>query len=399
MKSYPFLINENSSGNSLRPINLNDKVYNEGWLQELIRIHPEILPVMEIESVFYPLIPIGREVSTNTGIIDNLFISHRGYLVLVETKLWRNPQAKREVLAQAMDYGSSVSKWKYEKINSIAKEYTKRFEKSEMDLIQWVETQQGPVEGGQDFFEETVSKNLKLGRFLIVIVSDKIRQPVVEMMNYINKYPHLATNMVLIELDCYHFHQNDIWPLLVVPKIKARTEIVERSVIQVTVKKDMDSEIEIQQEKRQDKKNVRKIVTLTEEAFWEILKQNAPGELKLAHDIIAKYKEIEGIEIDPTESALVVRYDIKDTGQQVSLFFINKGGHISVWPGTIGEKLHKAGFDRKLLEPYESKIRGLFSLPKNRKELARPLSQMDLNKFMEAVDEFRADLQQSEPIQ
>jgi hypothetical protein len=35
---------------------------------------------------------------------DNLYLSTGGYPVLVETKLWRNPQARREVVSQALDY-------------------------------------------------------------------------------------------------------------------------------------------------------------------------------------------------------------------------------------------------------------------------------------------------------
>ena len=109
MKAHPFLINEDASGLGLHPIDILEKAYDESWLQDILRRQPEILPVREIESVYYPLIPIGVEVATETGSIDNLFISHRGYLVLVETKLWRNPEAKREVISQAMEYGSSLS--------------------------------------------------------------------------------------------------------------------------------------------------------------------------------------------------------------------------------------------------------------------------------------------------
>lgn len=118
MRTYPFLINRDASGERLRPVGERRPTYNEVWLQDLLCKYPDILPTAEIEPVFHPLIPIGREVITEAGgAIDNLFISHRGYLVLVETKLWRNPEAKREVVAQAIDYGASVSKWNYSRLN------------------------------------------------------------------------------------------------------------------------------------------------------------------------------------------------------------------------------------------------------------------------------------------
>ena len=100
MKNKPFVIKPDKTRKALISINPEEGVFNESWLQELLDNYPEILPVNEIEPVFWPLVPIGREVQTKAGPIDNLFISKEGYPVLVETKLWRNPQAKREVVAQ-----------------------------------------------------------------------------------------------------------------------------------------------------------------------------------------------------------------------------------------------------------------------------------------------------------
>lgn len=36
-----------------------------------------------------------------------------GKLVLIECKLWRNPQARREVVAQALEYASLLRNWSY----------------------------------------------------------------------------------------------------------------------------------------------------------------------------------------------------------------------------------------------------------------------------------------------
>ena len=122
MNTVPFLIGSNSSGERLKPIDPVQAAYQEKWLQELIHRHPDILPVAEIEPVFYPLVPIGREVPVTAGYIDNLFISAQGYPVIVETKLWRNPEARRNVLAQLIDYAASISDWTYEKLDQVAVE-------------------------------------------------------------------------------------------------------------------------------------------------------------------------------------------------------------------------------------------------------------------------------------
>ena len=399
MKASPFLINEDASGETLQPVPVRERVYNEAWLQELLRKYPDILPVTEIDPVFWPLVPIGREVATETGAIDNLFISHRGYLVLVETKLWRNPQAKREVLAQAIDYASSMSKWKYNRLDEVARDYTLKYENLEIGLVDWVEKHQGPVEGGSYFFEETVAKNLRLGRFLTLIVGDRIRHSMVEMLSYVNKYPHLASNVAMVELQCFRWASEDDWPLLVVPNVVARTEVVERSVVQVTLKSDGSYQVQADQEKAEPAGRGPKrgaLSTLSEEAFWELLMEQAPGNYETARRLIEHYRDNEVVTVDPAGGSVVARLDIQDTGQQASLFFIRKAGTLHVWTNTIRDQLKKAGLSPKVVDSYEAQVKGIFQLGKDRKELARPVGEIDIDAFMSAADAFVEDVQRAE---
>lgn len=398
MKAYPFLINQDASGQRFQPIDIQKPMYNEKWLQDLLRRNPEILPVVEIEPVFYPLIPIGQEVGTETGAIDNLFISYRGYLVLVETKLWRNPEAKREVVAQAIDYGSSISKWTYNQLNEVVRDYTKEYENTELNLIDWVERCCGLFEGGRDFFEDTVAKNLRLGRFLILIVGDRIRQSLIEMLNYVNKYPHLATDVILVELHCYQWEpRKNSWPLLVVPSIVARTEIVERSVIQITLNQTGAHQIDVKQEKAEEKEK-RKRFPLTEEAFWELLKKRSPDNYENVRQIIDEYRERDGISIDPAEGSMIVRLSIPDSGEQVSVFFVTKNAELRVWPRTVVRQLKEAGFDPSLGESYAAQMRNIMKMPEKKTEFGRPMREVNIDKFKSAVDTFIRNIQLAQPI-
>ena len=279
--------------------------YNEAWLQELLRQHPAILPVAEIEAIFSPMVPMGREVATENGSIDNMFISSRGYLTIVETKLWRNPEAKREVVAQVIDYASALAKWDYARLEATARQYTKKYSESALSLADWIEKQTGEeLEGGRDFFEDTVSRNLRLGRILVLIVGDRIRESVIEMVNYVNKYPGLALNVALVELQA-HWLEKGKWPIVAVPRIIARTEIVERSIVEVTVIEGKPAQIEVrQQDEKTEQKKRRQ--PLTEEAFWALLQQKAPGEYQKINNLVNGFVEREGIELTPRESSLVI---------------------------------------------------------------------------------------------
>lgn len=383
MRAYPFLTNKDASGQRLQPIEVREKGYDEAWLQELLRKQPDILPVAQIEPIFYPMIPIGREVATETGAIDNLFISPRGYLTLVETKLWRNPEAKREVVAQVIDYASSLSKWNYDRLNDVAMEYTKKYEDAESNLVDWVEKQLGLLEGGRDFFEETVAKNLRLGRFLALIVSDRIRRSIVEMVNYVNKYPGLALNVPLVELQGYWIEKKHSWPLLIVPRIYARTEIVERSVVQVTVIEGKTPKIDVQQEKARPG-DTRPI--LTEEAFWELLMQRARSQYNVVRNLIDEFGEKDGIELIPRENSIVIALRLPGTDRLASLFFVSTNAYLHVWPKPLANQLSAAGYDPTLVEAYDHQIRDILKMPEHRIELARPIATLDAGRFKSSVD-------------
>jgi hypothetical protein len=383
------VINDKASGEQLFPIDYHTRIYDEAWLQELLRQHPEILPVAEIEPMVSDLIPIGREVITDTGIIDNLFISPTGYLVLIETKLWRNPEAKRDVVVQAIDYGSSIAKWRYEKLEDIVKAYTRKYENSEMNLAEWVGNNHS-LPDDRRYFEDTVTKNLRLGRFVTLIVGDKIRQSVIEMLNYVNKYPHLAPTVALIELQCYQLKQNESWPLLVVPSIVARTEIVERSVIQVTVTQAGEYTVEVQQEKpvEPDRRRIR----LSEEAYWELLKELEPNGYQQVEKLIAHYREKDGVTVEAVETSIGVKLILQDTGQHVSIFHVSKIGKIYTWVEDAIRQLNEAGLDGKALTAsYKTQVRSVL-------HLIRPyggmnIMKVDVNAFMQVVDKFIDDVQ------
>ena len=88
--------------------------YDEKWLQRLLASHPQALPIAEIESFLEGAVPICLELGTNAGPIDLVLVTPRGDIVLVECKLWRNPQARREVVGQIIDYAKELPRLSYE---------------------------------------------------------------------------------------------------------------------------------------------------------------------------------------------------------------------------------------------------------------------------------------------
>src|SRR5512144_2824257 len=85
--------------------------FGERWLQETLFDHPTLLPIDDIDSAYGGCIAVCRELQTSAGPIDLLYVTPEGRLVIAETKLWRNPEARRAVVTQILDYAKELATW------------------------------------------------------------------------------------------------------------------------------------------------------------------------------------------------------------------------------------------------------------------------------------------------
>lgn len=116
----PILIHGGTT-KELAPIELASGAFDEAWIQKLVFDHPATIPIRQIEPGFGSLISVCCELPTAHGYIDNLMMTSSGDIVIVEAKLWRNPQARREVVAQALDYASCLFRMSYEEFERAVK--------------------------------------------------------------------------------------------------------------------------------------------------------------------------------------------------------------------------------------------------------------------------------------
>src|SRR5262245_37123466 len=92
--------------------------YSEAWLQDLLYRFPQALPIAEIDDSFAGIIPVCKEMNTPVGPVDLVYITAKGRPVVVEAKLWRNPEARRQVVGQILDYAKELSQWNYERLDA-----------------------------------------------------------------------------------------------------------------------------------------------------------------------------------------------------------------------------------------------------------------------------------------
>lgn len=376
------------------PVDPSGGAFSEAWLQETLRRYPEVLPVEEFGPVFHPLVPIGREVPTSAGSIDNLFISHAGYLVLAETKLWRNPEAKREVVAQLIDYATALSRLTYDELDALTKDYLRKYEgTSSLSLQEWVEARLEPVDVG---FQRRVSRNLKLGRFLLLIVTDQERPTVVDMLKRLNAQAWLSIDLAVVELRPFRRESDRGEGLLLVPYISGRTEIVERSVVEVTVTGLPDAQVVVRKERHGDSEipGKRRAPLTSEAAFWELMHDQAPEAEESARRLMDAFRK-EGFELGLRESSIVVEAAIPGTDVSVPLFFLRSNGKLVFWPGTFRRRIHTAGLREGLIDNYVTGMRGLLGAPPNRTEPSRNVKEVDVDAVQNLAIGFLKQLEEA----
>jgi hypothetical protein len=222
--STPLLLTSGAAGAiPLTPLSQSSNVVREADIQALIHAHPLCLPIAEIDPMFVGPVPICTELNTSAGSIDNFMVTPSGLPVIVECKLWCNPEGRREVVGQILDYAKELSRWSS---SDLQREVSSRLKRDGNPLLNIVRERDPGVDEIQ--FNDALTANLRRGRFLLLIVGDGIREGVEAIAEYLQAHAGLHFSLGLIELPIYIMPNGD---RLVVPRVLARTTIVTRTVV------------------------------------------------------------------------------------------------------------------------------------------------------------------------
>jgi hypothetical protein len=196
--------------------------FSELWLQKTLFNHPTSLPIAEIDPHAGELVSICMELETGAGPADILYATKTGQLILVETKLWRNAEARRVVVAQILDYAKQLSGWTFEELRQRTDAASKEGPNS---LI--VRMRKRYPDLDEAAFVDGINRSLKTGDFILIIAGDGIRYGAEALVAFIEKYGHLRFNFALVEVAIFRLPDQSI---LLQPRILAKTEVLTRHV-------------------------------------------------------------------------------------------------------------------------------------------------------------------------
>lgn len=337
----------------LERVSFDQRAIDEAWLQELLRAQPGLLPLAEIEPAFAPAVCIGREVGTKVGAIDNLYISPGGYLTLVETKLWRNPEARREVVGQILDYVKELATWTYDRLDKVARDYSRRYHERELSLLNLVQSVPD-AQIDEATFLESVSLNLRRARVLLVIVGDGIRESVEGLVAFLQQAPGLPFTLALVELLVYKAPAPP-GALLFIPQLVLRSREVPRAVVWVEPSHMDFVRVGAPEVTEGDSGPP----TLTEEDFLHLLSQKAgQGAVTFARDLLKEGERL-GLAVEWKQSSFVLKLpDPQGSGHRLTLLVVTRDG--TAYVGWLPVQLQEIGLPAQLGRDYFARTAELF---------------------------------------
>lgn len=329
---------------TLRRLDRGHRAFNERFLQDLLVEHPDLLPVRQLRPDAGDLICVGREVRVASGPIDNLFLSTQGYPVVVETKLWRNPQSRREVLSQTLDYVKEIVRKDFEWLSQQFDAFHRRTTPPQ-SLLELVATRTGTEESA---FVDRVNNALRRGDVIALIVGDGIETGLQELVSHLCRdSTHLRYSLALVELACYELGSKDDG-FLIVPKIIQEIEPVQRAYVRIDLAESLNEKIVVtpQAEATQESPDRKRRPSLTEEDFWEkVGEQTSVAVRNEIRSVCDDFVDSLGLVPDFKSDSLLLKASIRD-GEDAVIALLgirSNGGFFN--PRTMSPSLANCGFD------------------------------------------------------
>ncbi|WP_266019677.1 PDDEXK family nuclease [Brucella intermedia] len=313
--SQPIFIDADRKRHELERVRLGQGNHDEQWLQALIHERPYILPVSDIEPGFGDIVPGAREVPCGHGFIDNLYLTPSGDIVIVETKLWRNSQMRREVVAQLLDYVAALSRMNYDAFEAAVS----RGQDASARIYDLVRDH--PEALDEPLFVDAVANNLRRGRMLAIVLGDGIRTETEALADLLQGHAGAHFTFALVELAVWKTAKGE---RLIIPGTLAKTVMIERGIVRVE-----RGDVSILPVPKQEQIGAQSISSAN---FWDAIAKRdpvLPGAIKsflAALEPLGVYAEL--------KASLNIKADLSERKKPINFGYITKNGQFWTNPVT-----------------------------------------------------------------
>ncbi len=191
-------------------------VLEEKGLERLIAENPEFLPLAGSPRLFV----LGRQVTLGTGAADIVAVESTGRPVIIEVKLARNSEERRTIVAQTLDYASSLHGYSIKELEDGPLFW--HLANKGGSIIEAVQSQDKEVD--KESFESSMEGYLERGAFRLVFAFDEPpRRALERLVSYLDAITidELTIDLVALRLRRYDINGVEVAsPKRIIPGVR-----------------------------------------------------------------------------------------------------------------------------------------------------------------------------------
>lgn len=252
--------------------------------------------------------------------------------VIVEDKLFRNPEAHREVLSQIFEYATKLRK------------------ASKDDLYRGVSQEH---HGWLDDNESLIEQALQNADFLLIICGDRIRPRLIEYVEHFKSQlgPLSSIDIALLSLAIFSNGSRHILVPYVVALVTSERDITIKVVVQDKNGEPLSATIDIQKDETKIKRRGERIEY---EELIAAIRRNGGDEAVQTAKTLFEYAENLGAEVKLRGASASVRLKDQYTGKYSTLFVVT--GDAKFYIGWLERWESNAGVSHEVAANYEKKL-------------------------------------------
>lgn len=155
---------------------------SEAALQEILYAYPTLIPRVSDDAITC------REFNSSVGPADIVVLDAEGNLTIVECKLASNPQVRREIIGQLLDYASRL--WKMN---------TEEFETLWMKAEKTTQSPLALLDDSEGRIRSALQENLNAGKVNLVLAVDHLNDSLKRIVEYLNEISTDSTGVIVVE--------------------------------------------------------------------------------------------------------------------------------------------------------------------------------------------------------
>ena len=172
---------------------------SEERLHRAIAEHPEVLPGEDVG--LGQLVTVANELDLGHGPLDTLAVDSTGRLAIIEFKRGSENPDVRKVVAQVLDYGSSLWRLPYEELESAAQRCAPGFDGTLVDHVRGRLAALGVETFDGDACRRGMEMCLDTGEFVFLYVARNLDERTKRIMTYLAEGPRMT--FFAVEVDYF----------------------------------------------------------------------------------------------------------------------------------------------------------------------------------------------------